>query len=139
MNDTPRPCPQPIPFAAGVIAPSEDGSHVVDAASGRPILTKKPGPVTLSDREGVFAHSFKCWVCDLEFVLFSWLRDRHGVGRVACPECTVVTPMLHWLTVLSQSPTFATAGEGTEIYAMVPVGEADLLDDSTPPPDERFE
>jgi hypothetical protein len=32
---------------------------------------KAPGPVTLQDRQGVFAHFFKCSICDLEFVVFS--------------------------------------------------------------------
>ena len=48
---------------------------------------KKPGPVTLQDLQGVFAHSFKCSICDLEFVVFSWRANRHRVGSTLCPEC----------------------------------------------------
>ncbi len=96
------------------------------------LLTRKPGPVTLVNREGVFAHSFKCARCDLEFVIFSWRRDRHGVGKTACPECGRTTPMLHWLAVVSASRTF---GEGPEIFDFVPIGDADLRDDSELCPD----
>ena len=41
---------------------------------------KAPGPVTLQDRQGVFVHSFKCSICDLEFMVFSWRANRHRVG-----------------------------------------------------------
>lgn len=99
------------------------------------VLTRKPGPVTLADRQGVFAHSFKCSWCDLEFVIFSWRRDRHAVRKISCPECGRATPMLHWLTVLSTSLSF---GEGAEIHDFVPIGDADLLDDSEAYPDDRL-
>ncbi len=46
---------------------------------------KAPGPVTLQDRQGVFVHSFKCSICDLEFVVFSWRANRHRVGSTFCP------------------------------------------------------
>lgn len=100
---------------------------------------KRPGPVTLADRDGVFVHSFKCSVCDLEFVLFSWQAHRHSVGATYCPECGQRTPMLHWLGQTSDSPTFRTDGPGTEIYQMSPLIDGPMLDDSVPPADDRFD
>jgi hypothetical protein len=79
---------------------------------------KRPGPVTLQDRQGVFAHSFKCSICDLEFVVFSWRANRHVVGTTFCPECGVLTPMLHWRVQTSQSLEFCSDGPGREIYQM---------------------
>jgi hypothetical protein len=46
-----------------------------------PKLLPKPdlsGGVQLANREGVFAHSFRCNRCTLHFVLFSWARARHS-------------------------------------------------------------
>jgi hypothetical protein len=115
-----------------------DHRLVLQSNSNVPLMRKRPGPITLADRQGVFAHSFKCWICDLEFVLFSWQRNRHGVGRIHCPECGQPTPMLHWLTVLSASADFDHEGQSPEIYQMVPVGDGDLMDDSSEPPDDRY-
>jgi hypothetical protein len=100
---------------------------------------KRPGPVTLADREGVFAHSFKCSICDLEFVVFSWQASRHGVGRTCCPECGYATPMLHWRGRTSGSVDFDADGAGTEIYQMFPLVDGPLLDDSVPCADDRFD
>ena len=131
--------PQRVPTTDGKVVVENGALHVGSRTGLQPLLIKTLGPVTLADREGVFAHSFKCWVCDLEFVLFSWRRNRHGVGRVTCPECGVATPMLHWVTLLSLSLTFNSDADAMEIFNMVPIGTADLLDDSSPPPAERFE
>ena len=105
------------------------------AAMPRKIL----GPVTLADREGVFVHSFKCSICDLEFAVFSWRADRHGVGRTSCPECGEPTPMLHWRGQTSRSVEFGGDPEGTEIHQMCPLVDGPLLDDSVPAADDRFE
>jgi len=95
------------------------------------------GPVMLSDREGVFAHSFKCLDCRLEWALFSWRRSRHRVGNVFCPECGRQTPMLHWRATFSTSREMVIDdgrwGESLEIYDCIPVGDADLMNDSSLP------
>ena len=63
------------------------------------------GPVALADREGVFAHSWQCMVCKLEFVTLSWQANRHRVGVIWCPECGKRRPMTHYRAVLSESRT----------------------------------
>jgi len=129
----PRP-PRPIPHQDAHVV---DG-QLLDSTGVGPLAWRTPGPVTLADREGVFAHSFKCCDCDLEFVLFSWRAHRHGVGTVACPECRRATPMLHWAAQLSTATAFTTDGQQPEIYHYVPVGHAVLLDDSSEPPASRY-
>jgi hypothetical protein len=99
---------------------------------------KRPGPVTLQDRQGVFAHSFKCSICDLEFVVFSWRADRHRVGSTFCPECGSRTPMLHWRAQTSESLEFCSDGPGREIYQMFSPSDAPLMDDSVIPADDRY-
>jgi len=101
------------------------------------LAVKKPGPMTLEDRQGVWVHSFKCSICDLEFALFSWLPNRHGVGHTSCPECGQKTPMLHWRAQTSASPAFG--GDGTEIYQMSPLIDGPMLDDSIPPDEDRYD
>jgi hypothetical protein len=100
---------------------------------------KRPGPVTLQDRQGVFAHSFKCSTCDLEFVVFSWRANRHRVGSTFCPECGVRTPMLHWRVQTSQSLEFCSDGAGREIYQMFFPSDAALMHDSVLPSQDRYE
>jgi len=99
---------------------------------------KRPGPVTLQDRQGVFAHSFKCSICDLEFVVFSWRADRHRVGSTFCPECGAPTPMLHWRAQTSESLEFCSDGPGREIYQMFSASDAPLMVDSVVPADDRY-
>lgn len=99
---------------------------------------KAPGPVTLQDRQGVFAHSFKCSICDLEFVVFSWRADRHRVGSTFCPECGIRTPMIHWRAQTSQSLEFCSDGPGREIYQMFSSSDAPLMVDSVVPADDRY-
>ena len=75
------------------------------------------GGVQLSDREGVFAHSFRCNRCTLHFVLFSWARDRHSAETVTCPECMSRGGFLHRVTHLSGSRSFRVdAVREPEIY-----------------------
>jgi hypothetical protein len=100
---------------------------------------KKPGPVRLQDRQGVFAHSFKCSICDLEFVIFSWRANRHRVGSTFCPECGVRTPMIHWRSQTSQSLEFCSDGPGREIYQMFSPADAALMHDSVPPSADRYD
>ena len=109
----------------------QDGTYAPDqgALEVRPQLlpTEKlvlhpDGPVTLGDREGVFAHSFKCWVCQLEFVLMSWKRSRHRADNTYCPECGEVTAKMHWRACLSESQDFVSDGTNVEIFTVIPVG-----------------
>jgi len=129
--DEPQPFPQPKPalIVDGVVL-SESGVGPLEGVNIE-------GPVMLKDREGVFAHSFKCVECRLEWALFSWRRDRHRVGNVYCPECGRQTRMLHWRSTFSSSRTMilddSRLGESVEIYDVVPVGDADLMDDSSLP------
>ena len=118
---------------------SADGSEYV-SSSGEPVKLKTPGPVPLSSRQGVFAHSFKCSVCDLEFALVSWQRARAGVGRTFCPECGEQTPMIHYLALASSSPQFTDGSDGPEVYQLLPLGgdAARLMDDSVFPALDRY-
>lgn|GEM_PF-2594371 len=100
---------------------------------------KRPGPVTLRDRQGVFAHSFKCSICDLEFVVFSWRANRHRVGSTFCPECGARTPMIHWRVQTSQSLEFCSDGPGREIYQMFSRAHAALMHDSVLPSQDRYD
>jgi transcription elongation factor Elf1 len=79
------------------------------------------GGVQLADREGVFAHSFRCLRCTLHFVLFSWARDRHSPATVSCPECGRMGAFFHMLTHLSDSRSFRMdALREPEIYDVWP-------------------
>ena len=77
------------------------------------------GPVQLEDREGVFAHSYRCFECRLHFVLFSWRAHRHTGTNVNCPECGNRSSFLHFRAVLSTSRDFELYGEG-EIFQVWP-------------------
>jgi len=100
---------------------------------------KRPGPVTLQDRQGVFAHCFKCSICDLEFVVFSWRASRHRVGSTFCPECGRPTPMIHWRTQTSPSLEFSSEGPGQEIYQMFHLPDVALMHDSVLPSQDRYD
>jgi hypothetical protein len=65
----------------------------------------------------------------LHLGLVSWLADRHRVGEIACPECREVTPMAHWLSVLSESRQMVRDGSTPEVFDLVP-GDGVMLDDS---------
>jgi hypothetical protein len=110
----------------------------ISAADVARMPVKAPGPVTLQDRQGVFAHSFKCSICDLEFVIFSWRADRHRVGSTFCPECGKRTPMIHWRTQTSESLEFCSDGPGREIYQMFSPSDPPLMVDSVVPADDRY-
>jgi hypothetical protein len=131
LTDEPEPYPKPTQAIV------TDGVLVSDSGAGPlgPILLD--GPVMLADRQGVYAHSFKCGVCRLEWVLFSWRRNRHRVGKVYCPECGLRTPMIHYRATLSTSATMildqSQPGDSLEIYHCFPVGDADLMNDSSIP------
>jgi hypothetical protein len=90
---------------------------------------RPPGPVTIADRQGVWQHSFKCRSCDLEFVVFSWLPDRHRVGEVYCPECGTQTPMLHLRAILSESAAFDPLGSN-EIFRRWRLTGSEVMDDT---------
>ena len=93
-------------------------------------LTLHPaGPVGLDDREGVFAHSFKCASCQLEYVVMSWKRSRHRADNTYCPECGEVTEKMHWHACLSDRRELLTDGTSVEIFHVVPAGrDAELID-----------
>jgi hypothetical protein len=79
------------------------------------------GGVQLADREGVYAHSFRCDRCTLHFVLFSWSATRHSPQTIACPECRSSGRFLHRVTQLSTSTTFSVAADREpEIYDVWP-------------------
>ena len=80
------------------------------------------GPVTLGDREGVFAQSFKCGDCQLEFVLLSWVSERHDAYNTYCPECGQITPKVHWRAKLSEHRDFVDDGSSIEIFNVIPLG-----------------
>ena len=93
------------------------------------LIQHPAGPVGLDDREGVFAHSFKCASCQLEFVLMSWRRSRHRADNTFCPECGKVTEKMHWRACLSDSQKLRTDGTTVEIFHVVPAGQdAELID-----------
>jgi hypothetical protein len=104
--------------------PDDPEGHATFEAWIDPKLLPKPdlrGGVQLVDREGVFAHSFRCDRCTLHFVLFSWSRDRHGVGRISCPECGNRAAFIHRVTHLSDSLSFRMdAFREPEIYDVWP-------------------
>lgn len=87
------------------------------------------GPVMLEDREGVFIHTFKCRICRLEFMVFSWLADRHRVGTTFCPECGQRTPMLHKRATVNECPGFTLDGQ-TEIFGLSSRRDSLLMSDS---------
>jgi hypothetical protein len=79
------------------------------------------GGVQLADREGVFAHSFRCRRCTLHFVLFSWSASRHRPDTIVCPECRSSRYFLHRITQLSMSTRFSSAPDRKpEIYDVWP-------------------
>lgn len=75
-----------------------------------------------SEREGVFAHTFKCMDCSLEFAIFSWWSDRHTVTNTACPECCAVTQKSHWMSVISDRREMSFDRAHPEIFDLSPVG-----------------
>src|SRR6059036_3920097 len=84
-------------------------------------LVDTSGGVQLADREGVFAHSFRCRRCTLHFVLFSWSATRHTPNTIVCPECGGSGEFLHRITQLSESRRFSLAPDReTEIYDVWP-------------------
>ncbi|MCJ7709781.1 MAG: hypothetical protein MUQ32_03025, partial [Chloroflexi bacterium] len=87
------------------------------------------GPVMLADREGVFIHSFKCKACRLEFVVFSWLPNRHRVGVTFCPECGERTPMLHRRATVNESEDFTFNGTN-EIFGLSSRPDSFYMSDS---------
>jgi hypothetical protein len=84
-------------------------------------LVDTSGGIQLADREGVFAHSFKCRGCTLHFVLFSWSMSRHTPQTIRCPECGNTGGFMHRITVLSESQRFSFAPDREpEIYDVWP-------------------
>lgn len=89
------------------------------------------GPVMLEDREGVFIHSFKCRVCRVEFMVFSWLPNRHRVGITFCPECGRQTSMLHRRATVNERPDFTLNGTN-EIFGLSSRPDSLYMSDSEP-------
>lgn len=79
------------------------------------------GGVPLSEREGVFAQSFRCMACTLHFVLFSWSATRHSPNTIECPECGNRGSFMHRTTQLSGSTRFRVDRDREpEIYDVWP-------------------
>lgn len=85
-----------------------DGEPIVSFVKVRDLLpyVDTSGGVQLEDREGVWAHSFKCRRCTLHFVLFSWSATRHTPETISCPECHATGAFLHRIIQLSGSRSF---------------------------------
>jgi hypothetical protein len=83
--------------------------HAVMRASDLAPFVDLSGGVPLAEREGVWAHSFKCRRCTLHFVLFSWSATRHTSETVSCPECRATGSFMHRVTQLSGSRDFDIA------------------------------
>jgi hypothetical protein len=120
----------------GAYPPFELATISAEEVARMPV--KRPGPVTLQGRPGVFVHSFKCSICDLEFMVLSWRADRHRVGSTFCPECGTPTPMLHWRAQSSESLDFSSGDPGLEIYQTFSAPDGPLMDDSIVPADDRY-
>jgi hypothetical protein len=100
--------------------PGGERSFVVNM-DPRSLPADPSGGVQLSEREGVFAQSFRCDACTLHFVLFSWSEARHRPDTVTCPECGSRGSFLHRTTKLSSSPRFRIdGGREPEIYDVWP-------------------
>lgn len=101
--------------------PNEADIHHDDEGGRSGAVVDTSGGVQLADREGVFAHSFRCRRCSLHFVLFSWSATRHTPDTIVCPECGGSGGFLHRITVLSEIRTFNVAPDRTpEIYDVWP-------------------
>ena len=118
----------------GTVAPDQDALEVrTELLPTEEIVLHPDGPVTLEDREGVFAHSFKCSSCQLEFVLMSWKQSRHRADNTYCPECGLLGEKMHWRACLSESQEFVDDGTSVEIFNMIPAGrDAELIDVPSP-------
>lgn len=75
----------------------------------------------LTERQGLFIHTFQCMACSLEFAIFSWWANRHTVVNTACPECHRITQKSHWMSTVSDKQGQAF-GQSPEIYHYSPVG-----------------
>ena len=81
-------------------------------------LREHPSTVPLSEREGIYVHSFQCGSCDLHYMTFSWRAERHRRDTIRCPECGEV-PVIHFRVILSESTTF-NPNNPTEICRLFP-------------------
>ncbi len=113
--------PKPLPH------PEMAEVQIADLQWGHPVV------VPLSEREGVYVHSWKCLTCSLEFMTFSWQANRHRVGTIACPECGNRAPMFHCRAVVNESPTFSLDGP-QEIFRLWPWPGSRDMDDSVVAP-----
>jgi hypothetical protein len=111
-----------------------EGEWTIEARIDPKLLPKPDlrGGVQLADREGVFAHSFRCHSCTLHFVLFTWTRDRHSPETISCPECGNRGGFLHRVTTLSGSTSFRMdALREPEIYDVWPFRLPPMPEDRT--------
>ena len=110
-------------FCGGSQVDVDESNQTIETVNASELISTHRGPITLDDREGVFAQSFKCKACELKFVLLSWVHDRHDARNTYCPECGKITPKIHWRATLSQSRDFVDDDSSIEIYHMVPAGK----------------
>lgn len=111
------------PQAQGEMGILDPQSMTVITSEGVSPVKSHRVVVGLDQREGVFAHSFKCFECAIEFVVFSWKRDRHGSGVTYCPECGKQTELLHRTHVLTDRRAF-DVDAADEISRVWPFGIA---------------
>ena len=83
----------------------------------------------MSEREGVFVHSFICEVCGLHFEVFSWQANRHTAANVTCPECGGRGPFTHFRVCLNESREMTFDGT-PEIFKRCPFPGSSLMDDT---------
>jgi hypothetical protein len=91
-----------------------------------------PVAVPMAERQGVYAHSFKCGACSLHFTTYSWRPNRHRVGTITCPECGNRERFAHWRVTLSEAPKMTLDGSA-EIFRYCPPPGSQYMDDSRLP------
>ena len=76
------------------------------------------GPVTLADREGVFAFLMKCPACSLEFVTLSWRAERPAEIAYGCPECQSGVTIMGRVILSARREFAIETTKDVEIYSV---------------------
>ena len=82
--------------------------------------------VPVSEREGVFVHSFTCNKCRLHFNVYSWKANKHLTHDVYCPECGQKGDHLHFMATINEDRNFTMNGD--EIYKHVPFPRSEAVE-----------
>ena len=85
--------------------------------------------VPLSERDGVYVHSFICNNCGLHFNVYSWKADKHTTSNVFCPECGKTGNFRHWRKVINEHQHFTFGAD--EIDRHVPVHNSEVMSDTS--------